>query len=143
MTLCQHILKTAYARRLTEFAIHLRDTYGLTLAYHHHLMMVAETFAEIEALMSLTGPQVELLLDTGHAAGAGFDYVQLIERFADRIVHIHLKDVRADVMAQARANDLSFNDWVRTGMFTVPGDGCLDFPPSPVSSVTEAIRAGS
>lgn len=119
----------AYALRLTEFAIHLRDTYGLRLAYHHHLMMVAETFAEVQALMSLTGPQVGLLLDTGHAAGAGFDYEQLIEHFADRIVHIHLKDVRADVMTQVRANDLSFNDGVRAGMFTVPGDGCLDFAP--------------
>ncbi|ALI56569.1 myo-inosose-2 dehydratase [Celeribacter marinus] len=128
-TLMPRAAIAAYALRLTAFAIHLRDTYGLKLAYHHHLMMVAETLPEIQALMSACGTQVGLLLDTGHAAAAGFEYTDLIDGFADRITHIHLKDVRRDVMAAVRAGDLSFNGGVRAGMFTVPGDGCLDFAP--------------
>ncbi|WP_257625689.1 TIM barrel protein [Rhizobium sp. L51/94] len=120
---------TAYAARLTEFGRRLKGEYGLTLAYHHHLMMVAETFDEISALFDRTGPEVGLLLDTGHAAAAGFNYVRLIERFAERIVHIHLKDIRASVMVAVRDGDLSFNDAVRRGMFTVPGDGMVDFSP--------------
>jgi inosose dehydratase len=117
----------AYAKRLTTFAAQLENTYGLKLAYHHHLMMVAETFDEISALFDQTGPAVGLLLDTGHAAAGRFDYRQLIERFGDRIMHIHLKDVRSEVMKNVRDSDLSFNQGVRNGMFTVPGDGGVDF----------------
>lgn len=120
---------SAYAARLTAFGERLFGEHGLTLAYHHHLMMVAETFDEISALFDRTGPEVGLLLDTGHAVAGGFDYARLIERFGDRIVHIHLKDMRADVMAEVRAGDASFNDGVRRGMFTVPGDGVIDFAP--------------
>lgn len=117
----------AYAKRLSEFAQHLSDIYGLRLAYHHHLMMVAETFDEICALFDQTTPAVGLLLDTGHTAAAGFDYRELIKRYGDRIVHIHLKDVRAEVMRSVREGDLSFNDGVRNGMFTIPGDGSVDY----------------
>ena len=119
----------AYAARLTEFARRLREGWELGLAYHHHLMMVAETFEEVSAIFDSAGPEVGLLLDTGHAEAAGFDYARLIDRFGDRIVHIHLKDMRAPVMAEVRARDRSFNDGVRGGMFTVPGDGAIDFAP--------------
>lgn len=119
----------AYAERLTDFGKRLQGSYGITVAYHHHLMMVAETFDEVCAIFDKTGPEVGLLLDTGHAAGGGFDYTRLIERFAERIVHIHLKDIRGDVMSDVRNQDTSFNDGVRRGMFTVPGDGDLDFTP--------------
>ena len=120
---------SAYASRLTEFSKRLAGEYDLQLAYHHHLMMVTETFDEISRLFDTTGREVGLLLDTGHAAGAGFDYHRLIERFGDRIVHIHLKDVRRAVMNQVRTDDLGFNAGVRCGMFTVPGDGAIDFAP--------------
>jgi inosose dehydratase len=121
--------RDAYASRLTAFGERLDGEWGLTLAYHHHLMMVAETFDEISGIFDRTGPAVGLLLDTGHAQAAGFDYTRLIERYGERIAHIHLKDVRADVMAEVRRRDLSFNDGVRAGMFTVPGDGSVDFGP--------------
>jgi inosose dehydratase len=119
----------AYTDRLTEFARRLEGEHGLRLAYHHHLMMVAETYDEISSVFDKAGPSVGLLLDTGHAAAGGYDYARLIDRFGDRIVHIHLKDMRADVMAKVRAEDLSFNAGVRGGMFTVPGDGGIDFAP--------------
>jgi inosose dehydratase len=119
----------AYAGGLTEFAKRLEGEYGLKLAYHHHLMMVAETYDEISSIFDKAGPAVGLLLDTGHAAAGGYDYTHLIDRFGDRIVHIHLKDMRAEVMVKVRADDLSFNAGVRGGMFTVPGDGGIDFAP--------------
>ncbi|SIS99666.1 myo-inosose-2 dehydratase [Paracoccus saliphilus] len=121
--------RPAYARRLTEFGRWLHGEYGLRLAYHHHLMMIAETLSEISGILDHGGPELGLLLDTGHAAAAGFDYGRLIERHGDRIVHIHLKDVRDRVMDDIRARDASFNTGVRAGMFTVPGDGCIDFAP--------------
>lgn len=128
---------TAYAERLTQFAQHLHQTYGLKLAYHHHLMMIAETFDEISTILARCGADVGLLLDTGHAFGGGFDYARLIERFGDRIVHIHLKDVRWQVMNAVRAERLSFNQGVRNGMFTVPGDGDLNF-----KAVANFVRDG-
>lgn len=120
---------TAYAARLTEFGKSIFGEYGLRLAYHHHLMMVAETFDEISTIFDVAGPDCGLLLDTGHAAAAGFDYNRLIERFGDRINHIHLKDVRSNRLATLRSADASFNTGVRGGMFTVPGDGDIDFTP--------------
>lgn len=119
----------AYGARLTVFAEAVKDEFDLKLAYHHHLMMAAETLDEIRAVMSNTGPAVGLLLDTGHAAAAGFDYARLIDEFGPRINHIHLKDVRAEVMAKVRNEAISFNDGVRLGMFTIPGDGGVDFGP--------------
>jgi inosose dehydratase len=118
-----------YGERLTRFAETLQDEFGLALAYHHHLMMVAETLDEVRAVMAATGPSVGLLLDTGHAHAAGFDYATLLEEFGSRINHIHLKDVRSSVLQDVRSRDLSFNEAVRAGMFTVPGDGDVDFGP--------------
>ena len=42
---------------------------------------------------------------------------------------MHLKDVRDEVVAEVKANDLSFLEGVRKGTFTVPGDGVIDFRP--------------
>lgn len=114
-----------YADRLAAFDRQLQDRHGLRLAYHHHLMMVAETFDEVSRLIDRA--RCGLLVDTGHAVAAGFDPALLFDRFGDLVTHIHLKDVRADRLAQVRAGDLSFNAAVRAGMFTVPGDGCVDF----------------
>src|SRR6185312_10753108 len=74
-----------------------------------------------------TGPAVKLLLDTGHATFAGADPRQLARRHRDRIAHVHCKDVRSDVMEQALRGDWSFLDSVVAGVFTVPGDGAVDF----------------
>jgi inosose dehydratase len=119
----------AYGERLTRFAEALRERHGLALAYHHHLMTVVETLDEVRAAMDATGEAVGLLLDTGHAVAAGFDYARLIEAFGPRINHVHLKDVRGDVLAEVRDRDVTFNDAVRAGLFTVPGDGTIDFGP--------------
>jgi inosose dehydratase len=117
---------SAYARRLGEFAIRLKET-GITLAYHYHLKMLVETAEEIDALCESTREEVGLLLDTGHAYAAGADYTEIVRKFGSRIVHIHLKDVRRDTLERARKNDWSFNSAVREGMFTVPEDGDIDF----------------
>jgi myo-inosose-2 dehydratase len=117
---------TAFAHAVTEVAKHLLEG-GLRLAYHHHLGTVVETRAEIGAFMERAGPEVGLLLDTGHACAAGIDPVELAEAYGDRVVHLHGKDVRAEVLARVRAEDMSFLDGVVAGLFTVPGDGCVDF----------------
>ena len=116
----------AYARKVEVFSERLKEQ-GLVLAYHHHLMMLVEKADEIAAFCDATDDSVGLLLDTGHATAAGADYAEIIRRFGSRIVHIHLKDVRRNVLKRILETDASFNAGVREGYFTVPGDGDLDF----------------
>jgi inosose dehydratase len=101
---------------------------GVRLVYHHHVGTVVESEADIDAFMAATAPSVHLLLDTGHATFAGADPASLARRYRDRISHVHAKDARRDVMDQARGRRLSFLDAVIAGVFTVPGDGCIDYP---------------
>jgi inosose dehydratase len=101
---------------------------GVRLVYHHHMGTVVESEADIDVFMEATGPSVHLLLDTGHATFAGADPAALARRYRERISHFHAKDVRPDVMERARRERLSFLDAVIAGVFTVPGDGCVDYP---------------
>jgi len=105
------------------------DAAGMRIAYHHHMGTVIETEAEIDALMAATGPSVGLLLDTGHLTYAGGDPLAVAKRHAARIAHVHCKDIRAETLAKARKADLSFLDSVLDGVFTVPGDGSVAYPP--------------
>lgn len=113
--------------RLTRFA-DLVEAEGLRLVYHHHMGTVVQTEAEIDRLMAGTGPAVRLLLDTGHATWGGADPVRLARRYAARIGHVHCKDVRAAVRARSEAEDWSFLTSVLEGVYTVPGDGTVDYP---------------
>lgn len=115
------------APRLAEMGRRLAAR-GLALAYHHHIGTVIETEAEIDRLMDSTGPEVGLLLDTGHLGFAGGDPARAATRHAARVVHVHCKDLRADVLRDVRARDTSFLDAVLAGVFTVPGDGSVDYP---------------
>lgn len=115
-----------FGRAMTELAERTLAE-GLRLVYHHHLGTVIETEAEIDQLMRATGEAVHLLLDTGHATAGGADPVALARRWRGRIGHFHAKDVRPAILARARAEDLSFLDAVVAGLFTVPGDGCVDY----------------
>lgn len=100
---------------------------GMALAYHHHMGTVIQSAAEVERLLANTGDAVGLLLDTGHLAYAGGDPVQIAKWYAGRIQHVHCKDVRPQVLQNALEADSPFLEAVLAGVFTVPGDGCVDF----------------
>ncbi len=100
---------------------------GVRIAFHHHMGTVIETAAEIDRLLAGTPDSVGLLFDTGHLAFAGEDPAAVARRWAHRINHVHAKDVRPDLLARAREQRWSFLDSVVQGVFTVPGDGCIDF----------------
>lgn len=117
-----------YGLQLTELAEHLRAR-GVPMAYHPHMGTVIESDADIDLLMANTGPAVGLLIDTGHVTYADGDVAGVTRRHAHRLNHIHCKDVRADVLARVKAADTSFLDAVVEGVFTVPGDGCIDYAP--------------
>lgn len=115
-----------FGRRLTRVAEATAQR-GLRLVYHHHMGTIVQSEADIDALMAATGEAVSLVLDTGHAFWGGADPVALARRYRSRIHHVHTKDVRPAVMAAATAKDLSFLDAVLDGVYTVPGDGCIDY----------------
>lgn len=115
-----------YGRKLTELAEHMAGR-GVRMAYHHHMGTVIETEQETDRLMASTGPAVGLLVDTGHMTFAGGDPVATIRSHGRRVNHVHCKDIRAGVFKKATSQDMSFLDAVLAGVFTVPGDGCIDF----------------
>src|SRR5215469_5232522 len=115
-----------FGRRVTEVAT-ATAAEGVRLVYHHHMGTVVQSEADIDALMEVSGPEVGLLLDTGHARFAGADPAAVAQRYASRIHHLHAKDVRAPVAARAVREDWSFLRAVVEGVFTVPGDGCVPF----------------
>ncbi len=106
------------------------EEYGVALTFHHHMGTVVQSAAETDRLMEGTDPQyVSLLFDSGHFAYCGEDPVAMLIKHAGRVKHVHLKDIRPDVVARVRSERLSFLEGVRQGAFTIPGDGCVDFDP--------------
>ena len=116
-----------FADRLEALGEQLADA-GLTLAYHHHMGTVVQTEDEVDRLMDSCDDTVSLLLDTGHLTFAGGDPVRAATRHAERIAHVHCKDVRRSVLDRCLNRDSSFLDAVLDGVFTVPGDGSVDYP---------------
>jgi inosose dehydratase len=103
---------------------------GMQLTYHHHMGTGVQTTEEIDRLMEMTDPElVGLLYDTGHLVFSGEDHLAVLKKYVKRIKHVHLKNVRFDMLEKARREKWSFLEAVRNGTFTVPGDGGLDFIP--------------
>jgi inosose dehydratase len=116
----------AYGRKVTAFGEWCAEQ-GMPLSYHHHMAAVVETEAELDAFMRNSGEGIPLLLDAGHLAFAGGNVLRAIDNHHARINHVHVKDVRMDVINKLDRSKQSFLDAVALGAFTVPGDGSLDF----------------
>lgn len=108
----------------------IANSMGIRLVYHHHMGTVVQTAEEIDRMMDMTDPdKFALLYDTGHLAYCGQDYLAVLKKYAKRIAHVHLKDIRPEVVEKVKKEKLSFLQGVRAGAFTVPGDGSIDFAP--------------
>ena len=103
---------------------------GFKLCFHHHMGTVVQTSAETDRMMANTDPAyVFLCYDTGHFTFAGEDPLTMLRKYVTRVGHVHLKDMRLDVVKKVRQENWSFLRAVREGAFTVPGDGDVDFDP--------------
>jgi inosose dehydratase len=118
----------SYGQKLTALA-DCMAAFGIGMAFHHHMGTIVQTDREIDLMLRNSGPSVGLLFDTGHCLFADGDPAALLRRHIARVVHVHCKDVRRDVLDRALAADCSFMDAVLQGIFTVPGDGCIEFLP--------------
>lgn len=103
---------------------------GMEIVYHHHMGTGVQTTTEIARLMEMTQPdKVKLLFDTGHLVFSGEDPIKIYQTYQDRIYHIHFKDIRQKVAEEVVSEKDSFLSGVKKGVFTVPGDGMIDFKP--------------
>ena len=99
-------------------------------AYHYHMGTMVQNLEETDRLMELTDPDlVHLLLDTGHAHYAGDDPLSIVKKYGPRIRNVHLKDIRQEILYKVHSRKMSFMDSIKAGVFTVPGDGCINFLP--------------
>ncbi len=117
-----------YAAKLEKFGAYLKSC-GMSLAYHHHMGAYCQSTEDLDCLMSLTTDNVGLLFDTGHLTFAGGNPLQSLQKHIKRVVHVHCKDVRKQVLETALHSDQSFLNSVLAGVFTVPGDGMIDYAP--------------
>ena len=114
--------------RINEISKMMLDE-GMPLAYHHHMGTVIETEQETKRLIENTKDTVKLLIDTGHMLFAQGNSIKLAEDFSERLIHVHCKDIRKDILEKSLKNDSTFRQAFLDGAFTVPGDGCIDYIP--------------
>ena len=114
--------------RINEISKMMMDQ-GMPLAYHHHMGTVIETEEETKRLMENTIDKVKLLIDTGHMLFAQGNSIKLVKNFSDKLIHVHCKDIRKEVLEKSLIDDSSFRQAFLEGAFTVPGDGCIDYKP--------------
>ena len=117
-----------FCKKISELGKYLEDQ-GMPLAYHHHMGTVIETQEDTKRLLENTHESVKLTLDTGHMLFAEGNSLDILKNFSDRVIHIHCKDIRKNVLEKSLKEDLSFRAAFLEGAFTVPGDGCIDYKP--------------
>jgi inosose dehydratase len=98
--------------------------YDMTATLHPHVGTAIEDRDSVLRLLEYS--DIKLCLDTGHLLIGGMQPLELLELAADRVAHVHLKDVRTAVAATVSAGDASYIGAVREGLYTPLGDGDLD-----------------
>jgi inosose dehydratase len=118
----------AAAVGVERLARSVRDETGLRTVFHHHCAAYVETPDEIDALMTRTDPAlVGLCVDSGHSTYGGGSPVELLQRYGDRIWHVHFKDCDPAVAARARDRGWDYQTALRQGLFCELGQGAVDF----------------
>lgn len=124
-----------YGKKISELAKWMADQ-GMPMAYHHHMGSIIESEDDVNWLMDGSSHEVNLCFDTGHLLFGGGNVMATLDRWGDRVHHVHYKDIRPHIVKDVRDSNLSFLDAVIAGAFTVPGDGCIDF-----QEVTHKLKA--
>lgn len=118
-----------FAAGTEKIAKAVKDKYGLRTVFHHHCAGYIETPEETEALLRVADPQlVGLCFDTGHYCfGGGKNPLEALEKYYDRIWHIHFKDFSQETAQQAKDNNWDYFESVGKGIFCELGKGMVDF----------------
>ena len=117
-----------YCQKISEISNRLDDI-GIPMSYHEHMGTIIQSEEDVDRFVNETNDKTFLLYDTGHLLFAQADYKNILKKYITSINHVHCKDIRKDVLENSLKNDLSFRDSFLEGVFTVPGDGCIDYGP--------------
>jgi inosose dehydratase len=105
------------------------NEFGLDLVFHPHVATYVETPEECERFYDVTShTNVGLCLDTGHCVYGHGDSVKEAEKYKDKLRFVHIKDCDVKVLEQARKNKWTFEEAIEHKVFTVIGQGNIDFP---------------
>ena len=117
-----------YCKKISEISDRLNDE-GIPMSYHEHMGTIIQTENDVDMFMENTNDNTFLLYDTGHLLFAQANYERVLKNYISKINHIHCKDIRKNILENSLENDLSFRASFLDGVFTVPGDGCIDYEP--------------
>jgi inosose dehydratase len=110
---------------------------GMRLVFHNHVGTYVETPGETARLLEVTDPKrVGWCLDCGHLAYGGGDSLEMLERYGDRVGHVHIKDVDGAILARAQAEGWSFAEALKSFIFPPLGEGIARIP-----MVVDALRS--
>ena len=117
-----------YCKKINEISNRLYDE-GIPMSYHEHMGTIIQTEHDVDRFMENTNDNTFLLYDTGHLLFAQADFKRVLKNYVSKINHVHCKDIRESILNNSLKNDLSFRESFLDGVFTVPGDGCIDYEP--------------
>jgi inosose dehydratase len=102
--------------------------FDLGLVFHPHVATFVETPLEVESLFeALAATSVGLCLDTGHCVYGGGEPTEEAKKYRSLLRYLHIKDVNARVLGEARRKKLDFEGAIGAGVFCPIGEGCIDF----------------
>ena len=117
-----------YGEKVSEISKKLHDI-GLPMTFHEHMGTIIQSEEDVVRLIENTNDKMGLLFDTGHILFAEGNYLDICKKYINRINHVHCKDIRKNILDESLKKDKSFRDSFMDGVFTVPGDGCIDYEP--------------
>ena len=117
-----------YCKKINEISNRLND-HGIPMSYHEHMGTIIQTENDVDRFMNNTNKNTFLLYDTGHLLFAQANFEKVLKNYVQKINHVHCKDIRKNILENSLKNDLSFRESFLDGVFTVPGDGCIDYGP--------------
>ena len=117
-----------YCNKINEISNRLYDE-GIPISYHEHMGTIIQTENDVDRFIDNTNDNTFLLYDTGHLLFAQANYERVLKNYVTKINHVHCKDIRKNILENSLINDLSFRQSFLDGVFTVPGDGCIDYEP--------------
>jgi inosose dehydratase len=105
------------------------NEFALDLVFHPHVATYVETPEECERFFDATShTNVGLCLDTGHCVYGHGDSVKEAEKYKSKLRFVHVKDCDVKVLEQARRNKWTFEEAIEHKVFTIIGQGNIDFP---------------
>ncbi len=115
--------------RVVADAEKVAGEFGLDLVFHPHVATYVETPDECQRFFDATShTNIGLCLDTGHCVYGLGDSVTEAEKYKSRLRLVHIKDCNAAVLEEARRNKWTFEEAIEHKVFTIIGQGNIDFP---------------